>query len=220
VVTAGVVALLLWSREPAAGPPAKDAAAAIVKPAAAPPKVVFLLAAKGFYYPDYEPVREVFERDGKIEVIVASSAWGPAVPEPFPPGGKAVKVDRLVDQIGPDEFDAIIVCGGKGVGEYFDGPSAPAAEGLVNGMVKRQKVVTALCMGTYVLARTGVLSRCRATGFPPMAESKIREFGGIYVDQPVVVSGEGDRIITGRDPQSAVPFAEAVRKALLESPPR
>jgi len=46
-----------------------------------------------------------------------------------------------------------------------------------------------------------------------------KELGITFVDEPVVISGPGNRIITGRDPQSAPEFGETLRKAILQPAP-
>jgi protease I len=74
------------------------------------------------------------------------------------------------------------------------------------------KVVAAICLGPLTLAKAGVLAGRKATIFPDRkAIQTLRDCGGIYSAEPVVVDGS---IVTADGPESAGPFTDAVIRLL------
>jgi protease I len=184
------------------------------KPPAKKPRVLFVLGQVGFHYPDYGPVREVLEENG-VEVRVGSAWMRPCSPDTHG-GGVIVQPDLTLREVRASEFDALIFCGGTGTGHFMGpGPGAQSAKRLIEEMIAAGKPVAAICMAPAILAEAGVLVGREVT-CTRAHEDKILsrvEAGGakLRLDQKVVVDG---LIITGRDPQAARPFAEAVVKAL------
>jgi protease I len=184
-----------------------------------PPRVVFVLAPRDFWFNDFDPVRRILQ-EGGVEVVVASLAAGEAKPDSFG-GGKPVKVDMALNDIKAAEFDAVIIGGGTGVWVFIEdrSPNPRPRAGVVpirrvrNDMLGAGKLVTGLCMGSGVLADTGILKGKKATGFPDrgMVPAKIKEMGGEWLDRPVVEDGQ---IITGRDPKAAGEFAQTLLRRL------
>lgn len=178
-------------------------------------RVAFLLPSKQFWYPDYAPVRRILEKGG-VKVTVISSVRGEVRHDPDG-GGSDVAVDQLLNDVNPEDFDAVVVAGGRGVGEYLSSsPSGPSARRLMDEMWKRGKYVTALCMGTGVLNDMGFFKNKSVTA-PSWARRKIQEMGGILVDEAVVVD---DRLITGRSFEDAERFAETLLDTLRKKTSR
>ncbi len=178
-------------------------------------RVVFVLASDGFYYPDYSGVYDVLTAEG-VDVVIASSRVGSLRPDPTG-GGGTVESTLSIRDARPDDFDAVIICGGKGVTEFFSYRQTEAAahvKRLVDEMQAQGKWVTALCMGPAVLADAGALAGgIEVTGFSnDLVRKKVEGNGGVWNNrEPVVVSG---RIITGRDDKTAGQFARRVVEAL------
>jgi putative intracellular protease/amidase len=89
--------------------------------------------------------------------------------------------------------------------------SGPIARQLIDDMLSTKKYVTALCMGTAVLARAGVLEGRRATGHASIADKVFSEHNVRFTGQPIETA---DHIITGRDDQVAEQFAHTVLQAV------
>src|SRR5262249_19561833 len=66
------------------------------------------------------------------------------------------------------------------------------------------------CLGGGTLARAGLLRGRRATAFPSAAATLSAE-GAVYTGEPVEIDG---RIVTGRDPESALEFARSLVRVL------
>ncbi|MBI3267606.1 MAG: protein kinase [Planctomycetes bacterium] len=208
------------------GPPAAGGAggAAVEPPAidtAAPPaapgpfRILMVLTQQNFWYPDYGPVREVFEQAG-AKVSVASTA-AVATAASGMGGGPAVKVDLFLSAAKGADYDAIVFCGAYPVGAFreytdFSTTTARTAQKLLREMSVANKVVSALCGGPAVLAAAGLLKGKRATCYSTVADY-LRRGEAQFVNAPVQVEG---RIVTGRDWDNARLFAQTVLGKLRE----
>lgn len=167
-------------------------------------QVLLVIAHENFWYAEFQRVREVLDQEKDIQVITASSEAGPARPVLVSgwQGGevKPVTPDRLIQDVRAADYDALILCGG-----YLENVrplgSATTSVGrkirdLIQEMHQAGRLVTALCMGTVILADAGLLQGKRATEFSQVRREL--ELGGAQVvNEPIVEEGT---IITGRDP--------------------
>jgi serine/threonine protein kinase len=201
-------AVALWMLPP--GPPPQK-------------RVLFVVPSKHFWYPDYAPVRRLLEEAG-VKVEVASSAPGFATPDPWSREKKPVKVDRLLANVTPSDYDAVVFCGVTADGfDQYVGNKEPArqAQDLAIKMLQADKPVAALCNGVLVLAAAGVLEGKQATCFKNVVPM-VRKSGAILQeDRPVVVArGSGKAlIITARHWDEAEPFVRAILQAIGQRSP-
>jgi putative intracellular protease/amidase len=197
LVVASAAVALLTPRGPGDGSP-KQVPPAVTR------QVLYVLPPYGFWFPDYENVKEALE-ERHIRMRTAS-VKPQARPHPTGKGRKEpaqdLTVDYLLDDVHVADFDAVIVGGGPGVQQFMRGePSHDSAERVIAGMYLADKPVAALCMGPAVLAEVEVhgkslLAGKRATIFnPDMVRDKLKDTGVQFVSQPIVVDG---RIITAR----------------------
>ena len=84
---------------------------------------------------------------------------------------------------------------------------------LVARLNAENKVVAAICHGSWVLASAGILKGRRVTGAPSIKDD-ITNAGGLYEDAEVVVDGN---IITSRRPADLPAFDAAIVRRLLQS---
>jgi putative intracellular protease/amidase len=170
-------------------------------------KVLIVLPGKGYWRNDYRPVREVLEKGG-LKVAVASSAKV-AQPDPFG-GGDPVPVDVLLREVKTADFAAVVFVGAD-VQDMCHGPAREDARRVIREMMAAGKWVTALCHGEAVLAFAGTLKGKKAARNLNVATKFAPDCGAHWVDEPFVISG---RVITGRSPPDAVPFARALLRSL------
>lgn len=117
-------------------------------------RVLIVLPFRDFWAPDYYGVRGPLDAAG-VHVDVASSQLGQATPSE---GGGSVEVSVLVSQANPDDYDAVIFSGAYPFSSLeFLHTEHDQARRLINGMLTRDRYVTAICGGTAVLAESGVL---------------------------------------------------------------
>jgi serine/threonine protein kinase/putative intracellular protease/amidase len=186
-------------------------------------RVLLVVPHKHFWYPDYAPVRRLLERAG-VKVDVGSSAPGLATPAPWSKEKESVQVDRLLDNVTPSDYDAVVFCGvtHDGFDQYAgDKAAARQAQGLARKMLDADKPVAALCNGVLVLAAAGLLQGKQATCFEQV-EALVRKSGAILQEKRPVVVAEGPGkalIITGGHWLKAEPFVEAILQALGQPSP-
>jgi serine/threonine protein kinase/putative intracellular protease/amidase len=176
--------------------------------AGGPARVLIVLPGRGFWSPDYGPVRDVLEKGG-AKVTVASTAR-PAKPDPGG-GGNDVIPDILLGEARAADYDAVYFAGGQGCKELMENTEAArSARRLIEAMLAADKVVAALCIGPAILADAGALKGKKAVGLN-MVHHFLRDKGAEVVNQPVVVDG---RVITGRHWNEAEPFARQLLRSL------
>jgi serine/threonine protein kinase len=187
------------------------------------PRVLLVLASRGFYYPDYEPVRKALDA-AQVPVTVAALTRAPAIPMPphgTQPDWPPINPDIALSEANAGDYDMIIFCGGLGVlKEYCKGaPGHETAKNLILAMLNGGKFVTALCGGPAVLADAGVLRGKRATCYMGTSAYRDRLVAGGAIKGEGAVVEEG-KIITGRGPdQDAQEFARVIVARLKNSVP-
>ena len=164
-------------------------------------KVLMILASMNFRDPEFFEPKKVLEKAG-IEVLTASSA-------PISKGaeGAKIEVDLLLDQVNPENFDAVAFIGGPGTSEYFKNP---IAHGIAKKTLSSGKLLCAICIAPVILANAGVLKDKKATVFSS-GQSDLEKNGATYTGTDIEIDGN---IITATGPKVAKEFGEAIVKAL------
>ena len=144
-----------------------------------------------------------------------------------------------VDEVDATDFDAVLFAGGFGT--MWDYPSSEASQALIRSMYESGKVVSAVCHGPIVFGNvklsdgSDLVAGKQVTGFTNGEENAVQKYevvsapsgpgscedvlnakGATFVDggvfpPNVVVAGQ---LITGQNPPSAGPLADAINKAL------
>ena len=162
-------------------------------------KKVAILAADMFERVELEKPRKALEDAGaSIEVISIHDGEIQGF-DHFDPASK-VKVDKTVEEVSPDDYDALLVPGGVGNPDQLRGDENAVA--FVRAMVEAKKPVAVICHGPWVLVESGVVRGKRLTSWPTL-QTDIRNAGGDWVDEEVVVD-EG--IVTSRKPDDIPAF--------------
>jgi len=142
-------------------------------------KVLFLTADT---FEDLEllyPVHRIKEEGH--EVYIASNKEGTISGK----HGYSVKVDMVFDEVDPDEFDALVLPGGRApeiVRIY------PKAVKIAKKMFETGKPVASICHGPQVLISAGVLKGRKGTCVVTIKDDLINA-GAEYIDKEVVVDG-------------------------------
>ncbi|MFQ6537421.1 MULTISPECIES: type 1 glutamine amidotransferase domain-containing protein [Aphanothece] len=154
--------------------------------------------------------------------------------EADPEARQALANTRKLSSLRADGFDAVFYTGGHG--PLWDLASDPSSIGLLEAFVVQHKPVAAVCHAPAVLSQVRtpagdlLVAGRRVTGFsnteeeavglsaivPFLVEDRLRQLGGRYESagdwQPLaVVDG---LLITGQNPASSRPAAEALLAAL------
>jgi deglycase len=162
-------------------------------------KKVAILAADMFERVELEEPRKALE-DAGAEVDVVSLEEGEIKGfDHFDPAN-TVRVDRTVEDVSPDDYDALMIPGGVGNPDQLRGDEN--AVSFVGEFHRSGKPIAVICHGPWVLVESGVVRGRRVTSWPTL-ETDIRNAGGEWTDEEVVVDGN---IVTSRKPDDIPAF--------------
>ena len=154
-------------------------------------KKVAILAADMFERVELEEPRKALE-DAGAEVEVVSIHDGEIKGfDHFDPAN-TVPVDRTVEEASPGDYDALMIPGGVGNPDQLRGDEN--AVSFVQEFHRAGKPIAVICHGPWVLVESGAVRGKRVTSWPTL-ETDIRNAGGDWVDQEVVVDGN---LVTSR----------------------
>ena len=162
-------------------------------------KRVAILAADMFERVELEKPRKAL-LDAGAEVDIVSIHPGEIQGfDHFEPAAK-VKVDRTVEEVSADDYDALMVPGGVGNPDQLRGDEN--AVQLVRDFFEQGKPAAVICHGPWVLVEAGVVRGRRLTSWPTL-QTDIRNAGGDWVDSEVVVD---QGLVTSRKPDDIPAF--------------
>jgi protease I len=166
------------------------------------PRAVFIIPSQAFHDDELFQPQRALDLAG-VQTVIASKKTGPVQGML----GNAAPVTLALNQLRVDDFQAVIFVGGTGVQEYYDDP---LAHSIAREAMQKQKLVGATSMAPTILAKAGVLTGYRVTGFVSQKET-LQQAGAIYIGIPV----ERDKnLITSSGPMAAPDFARALTAAL------
>ena len=172
-------------------------------------KVLMVIAFKNFRDVEYFLPKEILERNG-VKVTTASNKKGEAQGA----DGKKTKVDLLISEVNPENFDAVLFVGGPGCLENLDNEDSYR---IAQKTVEKGKVLGAICISPVLLAKAGVLKEKKATVWSSPFDRQpieiLKENGAFFQDEKVVVDG---KIVTANGPNAAQEFANEILKLLSQ----
>jgi protease I len=123
-------------------------------------------------------------------------------------------VDVAVAEADVADFDGLVLPGGVANPDALRTDAAAMA--FVKGIFESGKPVAAICHAAWSLVEADVVSGRRLTSWPSL-QTDIRNAGGTWVDQEVVVDGN---LITSRNPDDLPAFNAAIAEHLAHQPVR
>jgi protease I len=123
-------------------------------------------------------------------------------------------VDRTVDEVSADEYDALVQPGGVG-----NPDTLRMDENVVRffrDFVEARKPVAVICHGPWMIVEADVARGRTLTSFPSL-KTDIRNAGGNWVDREVV---NEDGIITSRNPGDLPAFCKTLVEEFAKAPVR
>jgi protease I len=172
-------------------------------------KKVAILAADMFERVELEKPRKALEDAGATTEVVSIHDGEIKGFDHFDPAN-TVKVDKTVEEVSVDDYDALLIPGGVGNPDQLRGDEN--AVNFVREFAASKKPIAAICHAPWVLVEAGVVRGKKLTSWPTL-QTDIRNAGGDWVDEEVVVT-EG--IVTSRKPDDIPAFNEKMIEEFAE----
>jgi protease I len=172
-------------------------------------KKVAILAADMFERVELEEPRKALEDAGAKTEIVSIHDGEIQGFDHFDPAN-TIKVDRTVEEVSTDDYDALLIPGGVGNPDQLRGDEN--AVEFVRRFAQEKKPIAVICHGPWILVEAGVVRGRRVTSWPTL-QTDIRNAGGEWVDEEVVVD-EG--IVTSRKPDDIPAFNKKMIEEFCE----
>lgn len=168
---------------------------------------ILLLCAKAFETMEFSVFIDVMgwaRDDYECDIKVETCGFNETVISTF---GVPITVDILIDDISPEDYDALAIPGGfQEYGFYEEAYDEKTLE-LIRNFDRLGKPIATVCVAAFSLAKSGVLNGRRATTYhlrEGCKQKELAEFGVNVVNEPVVVD---KNIITSYCPQTAADVA-------------
>lgn len=117
-------------------------------------------------------------------------------------------VDKTVSEVSVEDFDALVLPGGVANPDALRTDEGAVA--LVRDFVASGRPVASICHAAWMLVEADVVSGRTLTSWPSV-QTDVRNAGGTWVDERVVVDGN---LITSRKPDDLPAFCSALMDAL------
>lgn len=172
---------------------------------------VAVLATDGFEESELlEPVKTLSDRGAHVSIVSL---------EPGEIQGMRhhrltvkVKVDRTIEEVGPEEFDAVVLPGGALNADALR--TVPAVQSFLAAMQEAGKPLAAICHAPWELISAGLVRGRRLTSYYTIRDD-IRNAGGDWVDQEVIVD---ENWVTSRQPSDLPAFNAAMIELFAKVP--
>jgi len=167
--------------------------------------ILFVIAHNGYQPIEYGVPKKLLEQTGH-QVTTASNKLGMATAK----DGSQTEVDMLIKDVDPTKFNGVVFIGGPGAMEHLDNEVSYA---LAQKTTAASLLLGGICIGTRILAKSGVLKGKRATGWngDDTLPTLYKEHGATYVPEEVVVD---KNIVTATGPSVAQEFGSKVISVL------
>ncbi len=169
--------------------------------------VAFLVASEGIERVELTEPRQALE-DAGFATHLLSPESGEVQTFDHLDKAETVPVDREVGQVSVEDYAALVLPGGVANPDALR--TDETAVRFVTDFMASGKTVAAICHAPWTLVESGVLGGRRLTSWPSL-QTDIRNAGGEWVDEQVVVDGN---LITSRNPGDIPAFNSAVIEAL------
>jgi protease I len=172
-------------------------------------KKVAILAADMFERVELEEPRKALEDAGATTEVISIHGGEIKGFDHFDPVN-TVKVDKTVEEVSVDDYDALLIPGGVGNPDQLRGDEN--AVGFVREFAASKKPMAVICHGPWVLIDAGVARGRTLTSWPTVG-TDLRNAGATWVDKEVVVD---DGIVTSRKPDDIPAFNEKMIEEFAE----
>jgi len=172
-------------------------------------KRVAILATDGFEQSELIEPRQALDAAG-AETTIVSLQPGEIRGWNQKDWGRSVRVDRTIDQVSADQFDALMLPGGVMNPDKLR--MNESAVQFAREFYDSGKPIGAICHGPWLLVEADVVEGNRITSWRSL-ETDIRNAGGEWEDSEVVAD---NGIVTSRKPDDIPAFAGKLIEEIAE----
>ncbi|MDB5548635.1 MAG: type 1 glutamine amidotransferase [Tardiphaga sp.] len=172
-------------------------------------KTIAILATNGFEQSELEVPRDRLKAAGAT-IHIVSPDGGEIKGWDKKDWGRAVKVDKTLDQVSADDYDAIVLPGGQINPDLLR--VNRAAIDLIKTIFDQKKVVAAICHAPWLLIEAGIIKDRKVTSYNSIKTDVINA-GGRREDSPVVVE---KGLVTSRNPGDLEAFSAKIIEEVNE----
>lgn len=172
-------------------------------------KKIAIISANGFEQSELmEPLRRFREAGALVDVV--SMKPGEVRGWDKTDWGDSVAVDKTIDAIRPDDYDAIMIPGGQINPDLLR--VEPDVVSFVKAFHDSGKPMGAICHGPWVLIEAGVVKGRRMTSYHSI-RTDLKNAGAEVVDTEAVVDAG---IVTSRNPNDIPAFVDALADEIAQ----
>jgi protease I len=172
-------------------------------------KKVLILATNGFEQAELEVPRDKLKAAG-ASVDVVSPEKGHIKGWNVKDWGTPVKVDKGLDDVKADDYDAIVLPGGQINPDLLR--VEPQALSFIKDFYNQKKTVAAVCHAPWLLIETGLAKGRKMTSYKSI-KTDVMNAGANWEDSEVVVD---NGVITSRNPGDLNAFSAKIIEEVRE----
>jgi protease I len=124
--------------------------------------------------------------------------------------GRPVKVDKTLDQVSANDYDAVVLPGGQINPDLLR--VEPKALSFITDIFNQKKIVAAVCHAPWLLIETGIAKDRKMTSYKSI-KTDVMNAGAKWEDSEVVVD---NGVITSRNPGDLNAFSAKIIEEVRE----
>jgi protease I len=173
-------------------------------------KIAILIAPRGTEEPEFaQPKSAVEQAGGTVTVISLEAGEAQTVNNDLDPG-TTFPIDAAISDVSASDFDGLVIPGGCVGADKLR--SSDAVIAFVRAFFTAGKPVAAICHAPWTLIEADQVRGRTLTSYPTL-ETDIRNAGGHWVDQDVVVD---QGLVTSRTPDDLPAFCAKLVEEFCE----